>query len=45
MALDNLYFKCGESGIRIKHDYEEFKNENEAKKNKKKSESKKSNQK
>ena len=29
MALDNLYFKCGESGIRIKHDYEEFKNESE----------------
>jgi hypothetical protein len=36
MALDNLYSKCGESPIRIRHDYEEFKNEKETKKGKKK---------
>ena len=41
MALDNLYFKCGDSKIKIKYDYEEFKNENETKKNKKKPEDKK----
>lgn len=41
IALDNLYFKCSESGIRIKHDYQEFKNDKQAKKNKKKQDDKK----
>lgn len=41
MALDNLYFKCAESPIRIRHDYEEFRSEKEVKKGKKKAEPKK----
>jgi DNA-directed RNA polymerase subunit N (RpoN/RPB10) len=41
MALDNLYFKCLESGIRIKHEYSDYKKENESKKSKKKAEDKK----
>ena len=40
MALDNLYFKCQESPIRVRHDFEEYKNEKETKKTKKKVEKK-----
>jgi hypothetical protein len=45
MALDNLYSKCGESPIRIRHDYEEFKNEKENKKGKRKTGQKKNKEK
>jgi hypothetical protein len=41
MALDNLYAKCAESPIRVRHDYEEFRSEKEVKKSKKKPEQKK----
>lgn len=36
MAIDNLYSKCGEGGVKVKHNHQEYADEVEVKKNGKK---------
>lgn len=40
MAIDNLYSKCSEGVIRIKHSFEDYADETEPKKAKKKTDDK-----